>query len=82
MKPLDENNEESSFIPSAVSSSAGWHEPKFMCDRQCGKDGFKFYDITSTMVDDDGGPHIVLFCLTCDNTRQEEMKEPATSGRR
>ena len=31
---VDENKEELSFIPSAVSSSAGWHEPQFMCDRR------------------------------------------------
>ena len=38
---MDENKEEWSFIPSAVSSSAGWHEPKLMCDRQCREEGFK-----------------------------------------
>ena len=32
---MDENKEELNFIPSAVSSSAGWYEPQFMCDRQC-----------------------------------------------
>ena len=42
---MDENKEEWSFIPSAVSSSAGWHEPKFMCVRQCREEGFQ---ITST----------------------------------
>ena len=32
---MDENKEELSFAPSALSDSAGWHEPEFMCDRQC-----------------------------------------------
>ena len=32
---MDENTEDMSFIPTAMSNSAGWHEPKFMCDRQC-----------------------------------------------
>ena len=31
---MDENMEELSFIPSVVSSSAGWLEPQFMCDRR------------------------------------------------
>ena len=26
---MDESNEELSFVPSAVSDSAGWHERKF-----------------------------------------------------
>ena len=30
---MDEHEEELSFIPIAVSSSAGWHDPKFMCDQ-------------------------------------------------
>ena len=36
---MDENKEELSFIPSAVSSSAGWYEQQFMCDRQCREKG-------------------------------------------
>ena len=28
---MHENKEELSFVPSAVSSSAGWHEPNFSC---------------------------------------------------
>ena len=31
---MDENTEELSFIPSAVSCSAGLHEPQTMCDRK------------------------------------------------
>ena len=41
----------------AVSGSAGCYEPKFMCDRQCRKEGFKFCDIAAIMVEDDGKPH-------------------------
>ena len=47
---MDENTEELSFIQSAVSSSAGWHEPQLMYDGQCGK-GFKYFDIASVMVE-------------------------------
>ena len=52
-----EDKEELGFVPRAVSDSAGWCEPKFMCDWQCRKEGFKFYDIASTMVEDGGVPH-------------------------
>ena len=31
---MDENKQELSFIPIAVSDSAGWREPNIMCDRQ------------------------------------------------
>ena len=48
----DENTVEMSFVASAVSDSAGWHEPSFMCDRQCGKEVCKFYGIASIMVED------------------------------
>ena len=46
----DENTVEMSFVASAVSEKAGWHEP--MCDRQCGKEVCKFYGIASKMVED------------------------------
>ena len=32
------------FVPSAVSDSAGWHEPlrvKYMSDKKCNEEGFK-----------------------------------------
>ena len=35
----NEEKEGLSFVPSAVSGSAGWHEPTFMCDRRCRKEG-------------------------------------------
>ena len=47
---MDESNEELS----SLSSAAGWHEPQFMCDRQCQEQGFQNYDIASVMVADDG----------------------------
>ena len=59
---MDENKGEPSFVP--VCSSAGWHEPKFMYDRQCRKEGFKLYDIASMLVEDDGGPHTRNLCLS------------------
>ena len=69
---MDENNEELSFVPRAVSDSAGWHEPKLRCDRQCRKEGFKFYEIASIVVEDDGERHTLNLCVTCYNLRQEE----------
>ena len=59
---MDETKEELSFVASAVSDSAGWHAPKFKCDRQWRKEGFKFYDIASIMVEDDGELHTIHFC--------------------
>ena len=47
--------------------------PKFMCDRQCRKKSFRYHDIASVMVEDDGEPH--------DNARQSEWKEPAVKHR-
>ena len=31
---MDENKDELSFVPSAVSGTAGWHEPKFKFHKQ------------------------------------------------
>ena len=39
--------------------------PKFVCDRQCSEECFKFYDIALIMVEDDGEPHTINFCLNC-----------------
>ena len=78
---VDENKEELSFIPSAVSSLAGWHEPKFVCDRQCREKGFQYCDIASVMVEDDGAPHTMHLCRDCYNLRQGERKEPAIHSR-
>ena len=44
---MDEINEELSFVPSAVSDSAGWHEPRCMSDRLSMKEGFKCCDIAA-----------------------------------
>ena len=71
--------EEMSFFCSAVSESAGWYEPKFVCDMQCRKEGFKFYDIASIMVEDDGEPHTINFCMKCYNLR---LEEEGANGRR
>ena len=51
---MDENKEELRFVPSAVSDSAGWHEIKCRRHRQCWKEGLKFCDVASTIVEDDG----------------------------
>ena len=62
-----EDKEDMSFFPSALIESAGWYEPKFMCDRQSKKEGFKFFDIASIMVEDDGEPHT--------NRRRQAMED-------
>ena len=71
----DEDKKEMSFVPSALSDSAGWYEPKFMCgrelkfmcDRECSKEGFKVHATASVMVEDDGeltAQHLCMNCLT------------------
>ena len=52
---VDANEEELSFIPNAVSVSAGWHQTE----------GFKYLDIASAMVEGDGEPHTVNLCKNC-----------------
>ena len=74
---VDENKEEVSFNPSAVSSSAGRHEPKFVCDRQCREKEFWCCEIASVVVEDDGAPRTIHLCRDCYNLRQGERKEPA-----
>ena len=59
LNDMDVDMEELSFIPSAVSSSAGWHEPQFMCVRQCWKSGFQYFEIASVTVEDDGELHMM-----------------------
>ena len=76
---MDENNEELSFVPSAVSDSAAWHEPKFMCDRQRRTGGLKCYETATILVVDDGKPHT---CMNCQNMRQTERKDPKVSRKR
>ena len=49
---MDVVAEEWTFIPSAVGSSAGWHEPTSLCDRQCREDGFNYFEIASVTVED------------------------------
>ena len=69
-----ENKEELSFVPSAVSDSPGWHEPRFMCDRTCRKGGFKFHDIAAMSVEDDGRLHTINLCKDCYNLRMERAR--------
>ena len=66
----------------AVCDSAGWHEPKSLCDRQCRKEGFKIYEIAGIMVEDDGKRNTINLCKECYNSKQAERKEPEVSGER
>ena len=42
---VDMHEKHEGFIPRDVSNSADWREPKVMCDWQCRKKSFKYYDI-------------------------------------
>ena len=53
---MDEDKEALSLVPSAVSDSADWREPKFMYDGQCREGGFRFNEVTATLVEDDEKP--------------------------
>ena len=66
-----------SFIPSAVSGTA---EPNLTRDRQSRKEGVKYHDIASVMVED-GEPHTINHCKECYNVRQDEKKEPRARDR-
>ena len=76
----DESLEEMGSVPSAVSDSAGWHEPlrvKHMCD----KESFKFFDIAFILVEDGGRPHTINLCRQCcDCKRQNVAKQKMTSA--
>ena len=75
-----ENEEKLRFIPSAVSSSAGWHEPNFSVTGNVGEKGFKYNDIASVMVKDHG-EHKIDVCKHCHNLRHGEKKEPIVNSR-
>ena len=78
---MDENMEELSFVPSAVSSSAQWQEPRFMCDRQCWVTGVQYLDIASVMVVDNSELHTINICRDGYNLGQGERKQPAVNTR-
>ena len=65
----------------AVGSSAGWDEPKVMCERRCWEDGFDHFQIASMMVEEKGDLHMVNICESYHNQRQSERKEPQVSGK-
>ena len=77
---VDVDKEEFSFVLLAVSCSAGWHEPKFMCDKQCREQGFQYDDTASVIVEDDGELHTINLCRDGYNLREDE-KEPRVSGK-
>ena len=53
---MDGSKEELSFIPSAVSSSAGWFvNPHSCATGNASRKGFKYCDSASVVVEDDGG---------------------------
>ena len=78
---MDENTEDMSYIPIAVSNSAGWHDSKLMCDRQWQDELFQHFDIASVMVDDDGELHLITLRKDCCNLTQGEREEPVANGR-
>ena len=45
----------------------GWHKARFMCDKRCKKEDFKFFDIAAILVEGEGRPHTVNLCKMCCN---------------
>ena len=64
---VDENEDVLTFVPSAVSSWAGWRE----CDERCCEEGFHCWDIVGVMVEEDGE-----LCTTKLILRPESRNEP------
>ena len=44
--------------------------PNSMCDRECRKKSFKYHDIASAMVEDNGELHLINLCKDCYNLRE------------
>ena len=62
-------------------SSAGLHEPQFMCDRLCRTGGFQYFDIASVMVEESGELHTMNFCEGCYNLSKTRGKELMVNGK-
>ena len=77
--------EELAFVPSAVSDSAAWRDSfrvKYMCDKKCNKEGFKFCDIAAILVEDDGKPHTINLCRNCYSLRLGERSDSKVTNAR
>ena len=82
---VDEHNslEELGFVPRAVSDSLAWRESlrvKYMRDKKCIKEGFKFYDTAATVVAGDGKPHTINLSKNCYNLTLAERKDSVVSN--
>ena len=75
---MDENQRNRATFP-AVSRSAVWHEPKFMCDKQCWEKGFKYHAIASVIVEDECEPHMINILQKLVHSEQGERKKVAIS---
>ena len=82
---LNKSLEELSFVPSVVSDSARWRDSfrvKYMCDKKCNKEGFKFCDIAPILVEDDGKPHTINLCRNCYSLRLGERSDSKVTNAR
>ena len=53
-----------------------------MCDKECNKEGFKFFDIATMLVEDDGKPHTINLCINCYALRLAERNESEVTNAR
>ena len=59
-------------MPSAVSSSAGWREPRWKCDERCQEERIKCCKIAVVSVGENGELCTINVCTENNNQRREE----------
>ena len=76
----EEEMEELSFVPSAVS------EPRWalhICDNKCNKEGYKFHQLAAVVTEEGGGKaHTIILCKQCFWERRLKQGEQAATAAR
>ena len=68
----EEEMEELSFVPSAVS------EPRWslhVCDNKCREKGFTFFQVAAVVSQEGGAAHTINLCKQCYNERRLKQDE-------
>ena len=55
---------------------------KYMCDKKCNNEGFKFNEVAGTLVADDGNTHTMNLCRNCFNLSLAERSESKVTNAR
>ena len=59
-----------------------WHQARLTCEKKVAREGFKFFDIAATLVENEGRPHTVNLWKKCYNLRLAERNEPEVTHAR